>query len=372
MSSSQVLVSKSALIHNIRAYKRVIGDAQLMTVVKSNAYGHGLLEVSKAIEHETNWFGVVSGQEGLELRKAGIKKPILVLSFYQDAEIILAIKNNLSLSVYDLNQARKISVAVKKLNKIAKIHLKLDTGTTRLGVLLKDFPEFLKKVLKLPNLKIEGVFSHFAASEESFEFTKKQLAYFNAAVAELEVEGIKPIKHIACTAAGMVIENASADLVRLGIGLYGLWPSHLAQRKAHALHKNFELRPVLSWITKIIQVKTVAKGTFVGYGLSFQTNKQTTVAVLPVGYYDGYSRKLSNHGEVLIGGKRCKVMGRVCMNLIMVDATKVKNVKAGDSAVLIGKQGKEEITADELAEKIGTINYEVVARINPLIERIVV
>lgn len=359
--SSQVLISKSALIHNLRAYRRAIGDARVMAVVKSNAYGHGMTQVAKTIERDTDWFGVAGGSEALALRKAGIKKPILVLSFYDDQQIPDLVKQKISLAVYDFKQAKLISAAAKKLKTTANIHLKVDTGTSRLGVSPKDVASFVDKLVRLPNLKIEGVFSHFAASEENLEFTRKQNFLFDAVIEELEWRGIDPLPHIACTAAGIVVSGSRHCMVRLGIGLYGLWPSQQAKKQA-----KFDLQPILTWQTKIIQIKDLPKGTYVGYGLTYQTKRPTKLAVLPIGYFDGYDRKLGNFGEVMVGTRRCRVLGRVCMNLTMVDVTDVKNVKVGDKVELIGK----EITADELAKKIGTINYEVVTRINPLISRV--
>ncbi len=361
--SSEVLISQSALIHNIRAYRRVIGSAKTMAVVKSNAYGHGLILTAQTLEPFTDWFGTASAGEALQLRKAGIKKPILVLSFYDEDEIIPAVQKRISLAVYDLKQVRLISQAAKKLKTQAKIHLKVDTGTSRLGIAPKDVPAFADKLLSLPKIKIEGVFSHFAASEEDVKYTERQNHLFNAVVEELEWRGIDPIKHIACTAAGIVVPGSRHDMVRLGIGLYGLWPSETAKQKA-----GFELKPVLTWQTKVVQVKDLPKGANVGYGLTYQTKRPTTLAVLPIGYFDGYDRRLSNSGEVVIRGQRCKILGRVCMNLIMADATKVKGLKAGDKVELIGK----EVSADELAKKIGSINYEVVSRINGLIPRILI
>lgn len=364
--SSQVIISKSALLHNLRAFRRAIGDVWVMAVVKSNAYGHGMIPMAQAVEGLTDWFGVVSGSEALVLRKAGIKKPILVLSFYDSNQIVELVKHKISLAVYDLKQAQAISAAAKKFKITANIHLKVDTGTSRLGIFSPAVVSFVEKLLHLPNIKIEGVFSHFAASEENLDFTFKQDVWFSSVIEELEWRGGDPIQHIACTAASVVAPKSRHCMVRLGIGLYGLWPSIQAQKRA-----NFALKPALGWQTGVIQVKDLLKGANVGYGLSYKTKRPTKLAILPVGYFDGYDRKLSNQGEVLIGGKRCKVLGRVCMNLIMVDVTDVTNVKIGDTAVLIGRQGREEITADELAKKIGTINYEVVTRINPLIPRII-
>lgn len=362
---TEVQISKSALVHNLRAYRRAIGDASVMTVVKANAYGHGIVQTAQAVEKETDWFGVASAEEAILFRRAGIKKPVLVLSFYKSEQIPLAIKNRVSLAVYDLKQARAISEAARKLKTTARIHLKVDTGTSRLGIFPREVASFSDKLIRLGNLKIEGVFSHFAASEENLEFTRKQNHAFDTVLEELDWRGVYPLVHIACTAAGIVMPKSRHDMVRLGLGLYGLWPSDKARKAA-----NFSLKPALHWQTRIVQVKTLPKGTFIGYGLSYRTKRETALAILSVGYYDGYDRKLSNQGEVLIGGKRCKIRGRICMNLMMADVTGLKNVQVGDAAVLIGQQGKEQITADELAEKIGTINYEVVTRINPLIPRV--
>ncbi len=362
---TEIHVSKSALIHNLRAYGRAV-NADVMAIVKSNAYGHGLNLVASAIEKEVAYFGVASLDEAIELRLHGkIRKPILVLSFYDLAKVAEALKHKISLAVYDLKQAQSISAAAKKLKVTAKIHLKIDTGTSRLGIFPKDAAQFIDKLIHLSNIQIEGVFSHFAASEDDEQFTRAQNHQFDAVLEELEWRGVNPIKHIACTAAGAVVPASRHDLVRLGIGLYGLWPSEKIRKLA-----KFDLKPVLSWHTQVVQVKTLPKGTNVGYSFGFKTTHETKLAVLPIGYYDGYDRKLSNVGEVLIGGKRCRVLGRVCMNLTMVDVTAVKDVKAGTPVVLIGRQGKEEITADEIAKKIGTINYEVVTRLNPNILRI--
>jgi len=364
---TEVKISKSALTANLRAYRRAIGDSRILAVVKANAYGHDAILTTQAVELLTDWFGVASGQEALTLRNNKIRKPILVMSFYATDEISELVKRKISLAVYDLKQAGFISAAAKKLKRTANIHLKIDTGTSRVGIFPNDAAKFVHELLKLPNIKIEGLFSHFAASEMNLELTNKQNHLFNNVAEELEWRGISPIKHIACTAAGIVASGSRHDMVRLGIGLFGLWPSDLAQKRA-----KFSLKPALSWRTKIIQVKDLPKGAYVGYGLTYQTKRPIKLAVLPVGYYDGYDRKLGNVGEILIGGRRCKILGRVCMNLMMVDVTAVKHVKAGDNAILIGRQGKQEITADELAKKIGTINYEVVARINPLIRRVYV
>ncbi|OGE74172.1 MAG: alanine racemase [Candidatus Doudnabacteria bacterium RIFCSPLOWO2_02_FULL_42_9] len=369
-SSSQVVISKQNLLHNLRQFKNITKGSQIMSVVKSNAYGHGIVEVARAIEQTTDWFATVNLDEALVLRKAGIKKPILVLSYYDLDLVGEAIKHNISLIVYDLKQAKVIDQSARKLKKKAKIHLKVDIGTHRLGVLENQIIQFALAVGKFSNIEVEGVFSHLAASEEDIDFTTEQINLFDQILFELYRAGLEPkISHIACSAASLVFKTSHRSAIRLGIGLYGLWPSEQAKRHTLKSYPNFELKAALSWKTKIIQLKKIGAKVYIGYGKSYQTHRTTTLAVLPIGYAEGYDRGLSNIGHVLIGGKRCKILGRVCMNLTMVDVTDVKKVKVGDEVVLIGSQAKEVISADEIAKQIGTINYEVVARINPEISR---
>jgi alanine racemase len=356
---TEVLISKAALLKNLRAYRDRV-RRPVMAVVKSEAYGHGLVETAKVLQPAADWFGVVSGAEALRLRQAGIRKPILVLSFYEDSQVPELIRRRVSLAVYAISQARQISAIGKRLSQTAQVHLKIDTGTSRLGVLPPAFGLLADTVIKLPGIKIEGVFSHLAASEENSAFTAQQNEVFEEATRQLAARGISAIKHIACTAAGVAAAATRHDMVRLGLGLYGLWPSEKIRRQA-----GFRLLPALQWQTRIIQIKDLPKGANVGYGLSFRTKRRTKLAVLPIGYFDGYDRKLSNSGAVAVRQRRCPILGRVCMNLTMIDVSGVAKVAVGDPVELIGPT----ITADELARKIGTINYEVVSRINPLIPR---
>jgi alanine racemase len=371
MHSSEIVISRQALLHNLRQFRTLAPKSQIMCVVKSNAYGHGSYQVASVVEEMTDWLAVVNLDEALWLRGMGISKPILVLSYYDSSQIAEAIKKNISLVVYDRTQAEELNRTARKLKKLVRVHVKIDTGTSRLGIMPDQAAEFVEYLNSLKNLEIEGIMSHFAASEEDSEFTKQQLDKFKQIVSRLNLpQARKPILHIACSAASLLQKDSRLDAVRLGIGLYGLWPSLEAKSQMLKLDPKFELRPALSWKTKIIQLKQLPAGSFIGYGKSYQTQRDTLLAVLPVGYFEGYDRGLSNKAEVLIAGQRCKILGRICMNLTMVDVTDAQKVKVGDEAVLIGKQDKEEITADELAEKIGTINYEVVTRINPMIPRI--
>jgi len=244
-----------------------------------------------------------------------------------------------------------------------KIHLKLDTGMRRLGFYPNEIEGVVEKIQAIPKTKIQGIFSHFAAADEDAKFTQRQLLQFHNIVAKIKRHINIPLVHIA-NSAGVFFPDKSCNLLRLGIAMYGLAPTA-------ALARKLNLKPALTWKTRIIQIKTVAKGERISYGLTYQFKQRAKIAILPVGYADGYDRKLSNCGEVLIRGKRCPVRGRVCMNLTAVEVTRVPSIREGDEVVLIGKQGKNEITADELAQKIGTINYEAVTRINWEIERII-
>jgi alanine racemase len=363
-AASEVIVSKANLLHNLRQFRKVLGKSKLMAVVKSNAYGHGSFAVSAAIERQVDYFGTASGAEALALRKFGIKKPILVLNYYFLDQVESLVKQNIALVVYNLDQAKAISSAAKKFKKKAKVHIKVGTGLSRLGVFAKDAVEFAKNIRKFSNIEIEGLFSHFAASEDDPEYTMIQLNRFKQIIKDLEAGGISiPIKHIACTASSLAFPESHFDLCRIGIGIYGM--------KSYKSTKNkIALKPALSWQTQILAVKELPVGAYVGYGRTFQTKRKTKLAILPIGYFEGYDRRFSNNSIVLVSGRRCPVVGRVYMNLLSVDVTDAKNAKAGDIAVLIGKQGSEEISADELASKIGTINYEIVTRINPQIPRI--
>ena len=421
---TRVDIRERALVHNAKEFKKLIGTAvKLMAVVKANAYGHGIAACAKILAQSANpkiqkpkpkildlWFGVDSISEALELKKAGIEAPILVLGYIPLARIKETVENNFRIVVYNedairilgrIGQNKKAKIKNKKRKpKNIKIHLKIETGANRQGIKIEYLPEFVKLIKKYPEINVEGVYSHFADTENPrSKFYKKQLDVFYKAVEILNQNGIHPeIRHIASTAATILYPETRLDMVRVGLGIYGLSPfpklqitNHKSQTKNKLQNTNYKIKinlmPALTWNTRIAQIKNVKKGQAVGYGLSERVKKDSVIAVLPVGYWDGYDRGLSNIGEVLIRGKRCRVLGRVCMNMMMIDITKSQNTNhksqtkhksqntnynqlLEEEVVLIGKQGGEEITADEIAKKIGTINYEVVTRINPLITRI--
>ena len=369
-------INKKNLNSNLSQFRKLVGEkVKIMGVVKANAYGHGLVVISKIIEKNVDWFGVDSLVEGIELRKNNIKKPILALGYVELGDLKTAVKNKLSLTVYNketIDCLGKIPIKNPYFNP--KVHLKLETGTGRQGIQENDLFDFLKSLKKYPSIKIEGASTHYANIEDTTDssYAKNQLAVFRRMVVAIEAEGFKiPFKHTACSAAAILFPETRFDMVRLGISMYGLWSSKETKAIANSGKNKLNLKPAIFWKTKIAQLKKIKSGAAIGYGLTEILSRDSLIAILPIGYFDGYDRKLSSIGNVLIRGQRCKILGRVCMNMIIVDATDLKNVKIEDEAVLLGKQGKEEITAEEIAQKIGTINYEVISRINPLIPRVI-
>ncbi len=343
-----------------------------MAVVKSNAYGHGLVEVAKIVKGDADWFGVDNINEALALRKAGIKKPILVLGYTRQDRLKDAVKNNISVVAYNIETIK----ALKKCATAkypARIHIKIETGLARQGVHLSELLMFVRWIKELRHVVVEGISTHYANIEDTTDhtFANQQLNHFHDAIALLKQEGLEPKWiHTACSAAALVVPETRFNLIRLGISLYGLWSSDQTREEAERRRLGIQLAPVLTWKTVIAQVKQVPKNAPVSYGLTERVRRDSLIAVLPIGYWDGFDRVgMSSKGEVLIRGKRCKIIGRVCMNMCMADVTDVPGVSLEDEVVLIGKQGKEIISAEQLADAAGTINYEIVTRINPMILR---
>ena len=368
-----VEVDKEALTENARIVRGLLGtNTRLMAVVKSNAYGHGLIETAKIFSKKSaNWLGVDNVDEAICLRKVGVKVPIMVLGYTSSEMIKTSNKYNLRFTVYESGIIDDFSKIRSKKSKIPKFHIKIDTGMSRQGVTIDDLPNFLKSIPK--NFDIEGILSHLANADNLSDrtFPDFQLGEFNRALIMFKDCGFKPkIKHISATTGLLTLpQESQLDMVRVGIALYGLWPSPEFREKFNSPGHGLGIVPALSWKTRIAQIKKIKAGTSVGYGVTEKVDKDSVIAVLPVGYYDGYFRKLSSAAEVLVGGKRCKILGRISMNLSVVDISVAKNPRVLDEVVLIGKQGGEEITAEELAEKAETISYEVVSRINPLLPR---
>jgi alanine racemase len=373
-----VEIDRSAIKNNIFQFRARIGDSRKMTVVvKSNAYGHGLLETSRlAAEYGADWLGVNSLDEARAIRNSGIDLPIIVLGYVPLDELAEAVKNNLRLTVYNtetIEQLGRISSALK--TKVS-LHIKTETGVHRQGITRENLLPFIERIKKSAYLEIEGLSMHFANIEDTTDhsYAQSQLETFKEYVDLLAKNGIDiPVKHVACSAATILFPETLFDMVRVGIGIYGLWPSketYLSCIKEQ--REPVKLKPVLAWKTRVVQIKEVPEGALIGYGCTFKTTRPTKLAVLPVGYYDGYDRLLSNSSYALISGKRAPVRGRVAMNFITADVTDISDVELEDEVVLLGQQGNEHISAEYLATLCGTINYEIVTRINTKIPRIVV
>jgi alanine racemase len=369
-----VEIDGKAFEHNLKEMRK--GSAPGVAscaVVKSNAYGHGVALVAPLLP-SAEWLGVNSLEEGLELRSLGVTRRILLLGHVPLAELETAIEADLALTVYNRETIEKIA-GMHAVAREARVHMKVDTGTSRQGVLPEDLPEFTRLVKGARNVILEGLSTHFANIEDTLnhDYAKLQMERFQSALQCAEgIAGKIPVVHTACTAAALLFPSTHFTMLRTGIGLYGLWPSRETFVSMREKGVSIDFHAVLTWKTKIVQIKSLPEGTYIGYGCSYRTTRKTVLGVLPVGYADGYDRALGNRAHVLVRGRRAAVMGRICMNLCMIDLTDVPGVKLEDEVVLLGSSGDERISAETMAEWAGTINYEVVTRISPLLPRKVV
>jgi alanine racemase len=370
---SYIEISKGNLVHNIEQFRAVVGKSvKIAGVVKANAYGHGDAEVVKVLNSHVDYFQINSVEELEGIRKV-TKKPVLLLGYVGKSDIKRVIELGCILTVFDLHHALLINAVSNKCGKKQKVHIAVDAHLGREGVMPNDIEKFIKELKNLKNLKVEGVYAHFANIEDTNDFThaQKQIATYESIVRQFQNAGYKDIyTHISATSGVLAYEKWKGvhPIVRIGIGLYGMWPSVDLEKM---WKKKISLKPVLKYVTHVAQVKTLPKGHSVGYGLTYIAKKDMQVAVIPQGYSNGLTRTMSNNGEVLIKGKRAPILGRVAMNMFVVDVSGVSGVKPEDEVVILGKQGKEEITAEELAQSMGTINYEVTTHLSPLLPRIV-
>ncbi|MFA6918704.1 MAG: alanine racemase [Patescibacteria group bacterium] len=360
---SWIEVSQKALSQNIRILKSTLGSKTKLSVsVKANAYGHGIVETSRIfLRNGADGLCVNSFEELLKLKNESIKCPILIIGYVPPRQIKQAIKLKADLFGFNYDYLKIISSEAKKIKKHASIYLKIDTGMSRQGILADQISDLIKKIKKLPYLNITGLSTHFATADGKInnkEFLK-QLNSFQKSAEIVQASYNSVILCCANSAASLTYPQARLDMARIGISAYGYYPSIETKK----IWKGKPLIPALSFKTIVTQIKDIPVDSLVGYGGTFKAKKQMRVAILPVGYYDGLDRKLSNKGEILVDGKKAKIIGRICMNLTIVDITAIDGVKIGDEAVIIGRQGKEQITADDLAKQIGTINYEVLARL---------
>jgi len=371
-ANNWIELSRSALLNNATLFRRLIGrDLALMAVVKANAYGHGMLPVAKTVvESCADWLGVFTTGEGIALREAGITVPILVLGATSDKQIDGAVDAGLRLSIMSTGGVGDLLDHPSCAR--VPVHLKLETGTNRQGLVSAELPEAIS-LLRGAGVSIEGAYTHFADIEDTTDhtFAAGQIDRFGALLEQLDVT--VPIPHTACTAATILFPNTHFSMVRVGIGLFGLWPSRETRVSAAALKRDgLDLRPVMTWKTRIAQIKDVPKGEYIGYGRTFRATRPTRIAILPVGYADGYDRKLSGGAHTLVRGTRAPVVGRICMNLTMADVTDVARARAGDEVILLGAMGDESVSAEDLARLADTINYEIVTRAAPGSPRILV
>jgi alanine racemase len=373
MILSWVEIDGKRLRNNIDAFRDVTAKGTaLMVVVKANAYGHGLETVAPIAAERADWLGVNSVDEALAVTRLGIQKPIAILGHTSLDRIDDVVRNNYRQVLYRADVARALAASAARFKTPVRVHLKIETGTNRQGIPLAELPAFIGELRNQRGLEIEGVYTHFANIEDTLDpsFAESQVRKFREALEILERAGVRPEKiHASATAGALLYADMDFTMVRVGIGAYGIWPSRETQVAARERGRQLSLSPVLSWKTRVAQVKDVRAGEHVGYGLTYRAGRSMRVAVLPIGYYDGYDRKLSNSGRALIHGQPAPVVGRVAMNMTMLDVTDT-GAELDDEVVLIGRQENAEIRVEELAERIGTISYEVVARINPLIPRV--
>jgi alanine racemase len=355
--------------HNGDEIRRLIGpDVKILQVVKADAYGHGAIEISKfALKNGASCLGVANADEGVQLRVSGIDAPIVILSPSAVSEINAIVKYNLIPSVSDIHFARELDERFGKEGKLASIHIEVDTGMGRGGTIHHEAVSIIKEIFSLRNIRMEGIFSHLSLSEEEDnDYNALQWEFFGEVLEKLGEQGIHiPIKHFSNSGGVLNFSQFNMDMIRPGIMTYGIYPSPLTM-------ENADLLPVMSFKTSIVLLKEFPKGYNIGYGRSYVTRRPTTIATIPVGYGDGYGFILSNRGEALVRGKRVPIVGRISMDMCTVDVTDIPGCGIGDEVVLLGKQGDEYISANEIAEKANTISYEVLCALGKRAPRVFV
>jgi alanine racemase len=352
---NKVEIDLNAITANLRYFRSICdSETKIIGVVKSEAYGHGLLDVARVVwTAGADILAVVNIEEAVALRVAKIKAPIIILSYVDAADYRKVIDFDLTVTAYDFESIFELDREAKAQNKWAKVDIKIDTGMNRYGFRPHEVLHFYKRILNLEHIKIEGIHSHFSDPSDT-EFSKEQIRLMQNALFSFQQNGITiPMVHMAATDAAIGYPEAHFDAIRIGIGLYGYCRDEEEQKN---------LQPVMELKSIVSDVRFVSPNETIGYGRTFKTTNPTKIAVVPIGYYDGYSRSLSNKAEVAIAGKRAKVVGQVCMNILMVDVTGIKCAR-GDEVVLIGRQGSASIFADELARISGTVTHEILSRI---------
>ena len=361
-------IDLNAIVHNIQEVRRLIKqETKLMAVIKADAYGHGAIPVAKEIEKIVDAFAVSNLEEGKELRHAGIRKEILILGYTAPEQIADAIQYHITMTIFEEDTARAVSLVAAQQKKEVKLHIKLDTGMNRIGFTANEQTvEKILEISRLPYIQIEGIFTHFARADEADKAaTKEQFARYSYVVERLKEQGlIIPICHVSNSAAILDLPEYNLDMVRDGICMYGMYPSDEVGRE------RANLKPAMQIKSHISYVKTVPAGEGISYNATYRTEREMRIATIPVGYGDGYPRRLSNCGHVLIHGKSVPIIGRICMDQFMVDVTEVPEVKQGDDVTLLGTDGTAHITAEELGMLSGSFHYEIVCDVGKRIPRV--
>jgi alanine racemase len=357
---AEIVVDTAALARNAAALASMAAPARLAAVVKANGYGHGLIETARAVSPHAARLCVYALEEAIALRDAGIDAPVHVLGPIPARDLDAAHAANVAITLWDEElYARDVASAARRRRGRFTVHAKIDTGVVRLGLEAERAAHALARYAATPELELAGAFTHLAAAEEiDSTFTLEQLARFMRATEHLD-DGVE--RHAAATAAAILWPETRLDAVRCGIGLYGIWPS--AESEALMRARGLTLEPALSWRTRIVALHDVAPGTTVGYGRTWRAQRASRIATLPIGYAEGLPRAAGNAAHALVRGTRVPLVGRVCMDMAFLDVTDVPAAAPGDSVTLIGSDGAERITAEELAAACGTIGYEMVARL---------
>jgi alanine racemase len=363
-----VEISLDALRHNLRAFKKSLPEEmKILAVVKADAYGHGALQVAKECMAEgAVYLAVAFMDEALELRRGGITAPVLVLGYTPAEAVSLAVKYNITINVYSMDVLEALAQRSAEEPPV-RIHIKVDSGMGRLGLHREDESiAFVEKALSLPGVQVEGLFTHYACADEADKsYTNGQHRKFDRIVKHFRDKGIEfPYIHAGNTATAIDTPEISYNMVRLGIGMYGLYPSDEVKRQ------RVELRPVMSLKTRVVMLKSMEEGAGVSYGALYHASEGEQVATLAVGYADGFSRMLTGKAQALIRGVRVPVVGRICMDQCMISVNEVKGVEVGDEVVMFGEQDGQVLPAEELAEKLGTVNYEIVCMISHRVPRV--
>ena len=367
------VVDLDAVVENLKNLRKNLApETKILAVIKANGYGHGAWQIAEKFENSDDVFGyaVATAEEAFALRRGGLCKPVLILGYAFSESYGGLAEQDIRPTVFRLDMAKELSEEAVKRGKRLKIHIKVDTGMSRVGIFPDDTGvSFVKQVTELPGIEIEGIFTHFARADERDKTSaREQFARFTSFTERLERElSLRiPLKHCANSAAIMELPETALDLVRAGIALYGLWPSEEMDREKNTL------RPVLRLYSHIVYIKTLPAGTPVSYGGTYVTEGTRRIATIPVGYGDGYPRMLSGKGEVLIRGKRAPIVGRICMDQFMADVTEIPDVKEGDLVTLIGEDGAQRITMEELGGLSGRFNYELACDLGSRIPRVYV